>query len=159
MHERESLNGEPVTRRDYLGMAGMGSAAAAIAFCTVGMLRLPRPRILPDVVGLLRLGKPDQFPTGSATMLPDQKVCVLSSDEGIGVLSLVCTHLGCIVNKVENEFHCPCHGSKFAAKGDLIQGPAPRPMRWLAVSEASDGTLLVDVSKEVPLGTLYKASS
>lgn len=159
MPERKSLDAEPISRRDYLGMAGLGSAAAAIFFSTVGMLRLPKPRLLPDVVSVVRLGMPDQFPAGSVTMLPEQKVCVLASDEGIAAVSLVCTHLGCIVNKVEDEFHCPCHGSKFGAKGELIQGPAPRPLRWLAVSEASDGTLLVDVSKEVESGTLYKASS
>lgn len=45
-------------------------------------------------------------------------------------LSLVCTHLGCIVNWVpeKKEFHCPCHGSIFDAHGNVLRGPAPRPL-------------------------------
>ena len=159
MSKPERLDSAPISRRDYLGSAATGSAAAAILFSTVGMLRLPSPRVLPDVLSMVRLGKPEQFPPGSVTVLPEQKVCVLVGDEGIGVLSLVCTHLGCVVNRVESEFHCPCHGSKFGPAGDVLQGPAPRSLRWLAVSQESDGTLVVDLGKEVGPGMSYKASS
>lgn len=159
MSQREAIGSEPMSRRDYLGLAGTASAAAAILFSTIGMLRLPRPRVLPDVLSLLRVGKPSQFPPGSVTMLPDQKVCVVSGPEGIGVISLVCTHLGCVVNKTDSGFDCPCHGSRFGPAGELVQGPAPRALPWLALSQAPDGTLLVDVGKEVPPGTSYRASS
>lgn len=159
MSKPKQVDSEAISRRDYLGLAGAGSAAAAILFSTVGMLRLPRPRVLPDVLSMVRLGKPDRFSPGTVTMLPEQKVCVVASDEGIGVISLVCTHLGCVVNKIKTEFHCPCHGSKFGPAGQILQGPAPRSLPWLAVSQAPDGTLLVDLRKEVSPGASYKASS
>lgn len=159
MSTREPIESEPISRRDCLGSVGGGSAAAAILFSTIGMLRLPKPRVLPDVVSMVRLGKPSQFPPGSVTMLPEQKVCVVAGDEGIGVVSLVCTHLGCVVNKTESGFDCPCHGSKFGPVGEVLQGPAPRELRWLAVSQAADGALLVDTRKEVRPGTSYQASS
>ena len=51
--------------------------------------------------------------------------------------SAVCPHLQCIVrwNALEKSFDCPCHGSRFAADGHAINGPAidgltpvPRPV-------------------------------
>lgn len=153
----ERIESESMSRRDYLGLAGIGSAAAAIVFSTVGMLRLPKPRVLPDVSGLLRLGKASKFPPGTVAVLPEHKVCVFGTDEGIVVMSLVCTHLGCIVKKTETGFDCPCHGSKFGPQGELVRGPAPRSLPWWSVSQAPDGTILVDLAKEAPAGTTFRA--
>ncbi len=153
------LERETVSRHDFLSTAGVGSAVAAIAFSTIGMLRLPKPRVLPDVSRVIRLGKPSEFPPGTVAMLPKQRICVIASEAGVAAVSLVCTHLGCILKRTEAGFDCPCHGSKFDPRGKVLAGPAPRGLPWFVVSQAPDGTLLADLTREVAPEASYKAST
>lgn len=58
------------------------------------------------------------------------RVFIVSSSEGLAVLSATCSHLGCLVNynKEKGEFVCPCHGGRYALTGRNIAGPPPAPL-------------------------------
>ncbi len=55
------------------------------------------------------------------------KVGAYKSEEGrIYQVDIVCPHLGCELawNPDEKTWDCPCHGSRFDYKGNLLEGPA-----------------------------------
>jgi glycine/D-amino acid oxidase-like deaminating enzyme/nitrite reductase/ring-hydroxylating ferredoxin subunit len=59
------------------------------------------------------------------------KIAVYRDDNGtIHERSAVCPHLYCIVawNSAERTWDCPCHGSRFDAYGDVVNGPAISPL-------------------------------
>ena len=51
-------------------------------------------------------------------------------DGGLHAVSMRCTHLGCLVrfNAAETSWDCPCHGSRFDVDGEVLEGPAVRPL-------------------------------
>jgi nitrite reductase/ring-hydroxylating ferredoxin subunit len=73
---------------------------------------------------------------------------IVSKREGIiEIYSSKCTHLGCTINKVENgHMVCPCHGSQFSANGNVLQGPANKPLEKLPFNiNAKTGEIMVHV--------------
>jgi glycine/D-amino acid oxidase-like deaminating enzyme/nitrite reductase/ring-hydroxylating ferredoxin subunit len=52
------------------------------------------------------------------------------TDGALILRSATCTHMGCTVrwNDAERTWDCPCHGSRFTPKGEVISGPAESPL-------------------------------
>ena len=60
-----------------------------------------------------------------------EKLAVYKDEEGkVITLSAVCPHAGCIVgwNSQEKTWDCPCHGSRFAKDGKVMNGPAVKDL-------------------------------
>jgi Rieske Fe-S protein len=66
------------------------------------------------------------------------KIAAFRQDDGTVIeRSAVCTHVGCIVhwNWLEKCWDCPCHGSQFQPDGQVINGPAIRPLAEAGIGE------------------------
>ncbi len=61
---------------------------------------------------------------------PEQGVALLVRKQAVAAVSLECTHLGCLLNVVDEGFFCPCHGSEFGPLGEVYTGPATRSLPW-----------------------------
>lgn len=47
-------------------------------------------------------------------------------DDTVYLVDITCTHMGCELkwNSQEKSWDCPCHGSRFDYKGNILEGPA-----------------------------------
>jgi Rieske Fe-S protein len=120
-----------------------------MAASAVGSLRFLVPNVLYEPNLRFKAGKPDDFPETSVTFLEDERVFLVRQGNTFRCLSAVCTHLGCTVNRAEQGYHCPCHGSLFDEQGKVESGPAPRPLPWFLITMGKDNRLVVDKSQTV----------
>lgn len=68
---------------------------------------------------------------GSIVEVGNESLAAYRDKDGtLFVVSPVCTHLKCKVrwNDMETTWDCPCHGSRFAPSGEVIEGPALAPL-------------------------------
>jgi menaquinol-cytochrome c reductase iron-sulfur subunit len=153
-------------RRAFFRRIGQGTLLAAVAGQGYALLRSLVPNVLYEQPQKFKIGLPTQFPEG-VTFIEDRRVYVFRNQNTFHVLSAKCTHLGCTVKMVNlnqpetveingrhveiaQEFHCPCHGSKYYGDGTNYAGPAPKPLACYQIEVSpDDGQLVVDLGKTV----------
>jgi Rieske Fe-S protein len=86
-------------------------------------------------------GKGKEFRKADGSLL-----WVNPADSEIVVFSSKCTHLGCAYRwrfhrRFGKAFICPCHLSVFGADGEVLDGPAPRPLDILPSRVNSVGNI------------------
>jgi Rieske Fe-S protein len=60
-----------------------------------------------------------------------ESVAAFRDEQGIvHAVSAVCSHMGCLVgwNETDRTWDCPCHGSRFELSGQVLAGPATKPL-------------------------------
>ena len=147
-------------RRFLKAAAGIlsGFVAAAAAVPLVGMLFGPIYR--KQQSHFERVGPIEGFPVGRPVnptfeyrtddaylrkiVLTDVWVVRLSATD-VAVYSSICPHLGCHVywDEQAKQFICPCHASLFSLAGQVLGGPAPRPLDTLT-TKVEAGELFVE---------------
>ena len=90
-------------------------------------------RFVGDRLRTLRVPDIADLAPGEGGIVDDDgdKVAAFRDQAGqLHKVSPLCTHLGCQLtwNTGETTWDCPCHGSRFTIDGDVIQGPAIKPL-------------------------------
>ncbi|HEX8215918.1 MAG TPA: FAD-dependent oxidoreductase [Allosphingosinicella sp.] len=75
----------------------------------------------------------DELEPGHAAIMKvdGENVAAFKDERGkVHAVSAVCTHMGCLVgwNATDRTWDCPCHGSRFELSGEVIHGPATKPL-------------------------------
>ena len=77
---------------------------------------------------------------GKILDLDGKRVAAYRHENGqVTLLSHVCTHMGCSVhwNDAERTWDCPCHGSRFTPTGEVLSGPAEKPLEPITAQQAT----------------------
>lgn len=98
---------------------------------------IPASQILAEPVGTRALVA---GLAGEPTYLIVQKDGLI---DPVGILDN-CTHLGCTFpwNGNDQEFQCPCHGSRYSPDGSVVRGPAPLPLKLVHVAVKENAILI-----------------
>lgn len=80
--------------------------------------------------------------TGTLALVRTSGGDVLAARTGASTftaLSAGCTHQACEITGYSGQiFVCPCHGSRFDANGQVVNGPAVSPLRQFQTQFAND---------------------
>ena len=148
----ESEQKSGMSRRNFLGLAWGVSLVALVGQAGVAFLQFFQPRANASGFGSkIIAGTPKEFKPGTVSLVQEGHFYISTLEDG-GYLALWqrCTHLGCTVpwRADEKQFHCPCHSSLFNPKGEVIGGPAPRPLDIFPITLV-DGNLVVDTGNPI----------
>lgn len=71
---------------------------------------------------------------GKVIEFNDQRAGAYRDRQGaLHIVDTTCTHMGCETrwNNAERTWDCPCHGSRFSYEGNVVEGPATKPLKKL----------------------------
>ena len=139
-----AADSDGLTRRNFL-LVGWGAFAAFLLSSLGATLKFFLPNVLYEPSQQFKAGKAKDYPLG-VTIDREHRVWIIRTEQGLYVMWARCTHLGCTPNwfPAENRFKCPCHGSNYTLGGDVIAGPAPKPLWRCSVAMSPSGDLIVD---------------
>ena len=155
-HQKKQIQ----SRRSVLTIvtgAALGFTAGVMGLFNMIFLK---PRVTYGPSRKVRIGRPESYSPGSQLELPEDQLLIRQDNDGrFAAISTICTHLGCTVRATETGFACPCHGSNYDVRGDVVGGPAPTALTWYRVSLTPGGELEVDKDQPVDPQTYLELTS
>jgi Rieske Fe-S protein len=138
------------TRRSVMRACGVAGGAAVIGSCSQGSETSTNASKRGSQPGapttadtpLAKVGALSGAPTPTVDPVTGIDAFLIKHGAAVSMLSAVCSHMGCSVAWVDakREFVCPCHHAVYDVSGDVVSGPAPKPLQSLAV-EVRDGSV------------------
>ena len=127
-------------RRDFLKKLTLGSAGLLI----LGGLEGCKPEDPEMRLGSMAELKQNRQVKGEFN--ENSVLAFINQKDEIVVYSLTCSHKRCTVKWKSGvqQFHCPCHKGKYDAKGFVISGPPPRPLRKYKWEQRGDDIWLLN---------------
>ncbi len=133
-----------LNRREFLEKARNASVGAA---CCGGLAWLSGCAAVPFAEfrregNVLRVSRAE-FDTAPGVLLriPEDPMPIYlhrhTEDRYSAVLTR-CTHQGCEAEPEADRIVCPCHGSEYSFSGQVLRGPAERPLTRYPVSVSGD---------------------
>lgn len=153
----ESSPPPKITRRDFFNYIGAGATGIVVLGSLGVTLNYLSPNVLLEIPKEFKIGPIESIQPDSVTYNPDHSLYIFREKQGsFYALSAVCTHLGCrtkwnpagIKGHPEGVIACPCHGSVFDNKGNVLHGPAPRHLDRYQV-KVEDDKLVIDTGVTV----------
>lgn len=142
---------ERIARRDFFSIVGWGGLVTAFGGYAVNFYRFYFPNVLYESPKIFKIGKPSDIPEGlTEKWKKERQIWVVRNERGIYVMVAICRHLGCTPNWFDDKkkFLCPCHGSIYDIKGNVLGGPAPRTLWRAAIKlDPVDGQIIVDFNR------------
>ncbi len=138
-----------VVGNSAIGVAALGGLGVTWEFLS--------PNVLLELPTRFKVGAPQEIQPNTVVYNPQYRVFVFRDQSGFFyAVSSACTHLGCTSNwksdgtpdHPDGVITCPCHGSVFSKTGEVIHGPAPRPLDRFRM-RLEDGQLVVDTGETV----------
>ena len=134
-----------VSRREFLARsAGSAGIAALVAACGDGVISgvtagASKPPVVPPAPVQVKVGNYPALAMLGVLVQPTETFVALkrtgSAPDTFECFSIACTHEGCAVGITNGQrFDCPCHGSRFDSSGQVLLGPATRPLAMIATS-------------------------
>ena len=136
------------SRRDFIKRFSIWTAASAGILASLSLLRQFMPRLTRHQKRF-KIGRKNNYPINTFTYLSDRQLFVYRDHQGIRAVSAVCTHLGCIIERSDEGFQCPCHGSCYNEEGKVLSGAATKDLPWYSLHKDADGQIVVDQGRLV----------